>query len=68
MNANFRSIFEKSKDLVFITDEMLDFKDVNDAVLKLLGYSKRKLMQMNLCDLIEQAQHKSIIAQCFNYE
>src|SRR6185312_10918800 len=36
----YRSIFEKSKDIVFLTDEFLDFKDVNEVVYSFLGYTK----------------------------
>jgi PAS domain S-box-containing protein len=59
----YREIFEKSKDLVFLTDEMLDFQDVNNAGLSILGYTKQELMQMNLCDVMEQAQHKKFLLQ-----
>lgn len=59
----YRSIFEKSKDLVFLADDMLDFQDVNNAGLALLGYEKEELMQMNLCDLMDQAQHKKFLLQ-----
>ena len=59
----YREIFEKSKDLVFLADETLDFKDVNNACLGIIGYEKEELMQMNLCDLIEQAQHRKFITQ-----
>ncbi len=54
----YRSIFEKSKDMVFITDDMYDFKDVNEAWQQQLGYTREELMQMNICDLIDQAGHK----------
>ncbi len=57
----YRSIFEKSKDLVFLADDMLDFQDVNSAAEPLLGYTKEELVQMNLCDLIDQAQHKKYL-------
>lgn len=57
----YRSIFEKSKDLVFLTDDMLDFQDVNDAARSLLGYEPEELLQMNLCDLLDQAQHKKFL-------
>jgi PAS domain S-box-containing protein len=57
----YRSIFEKSKDLVFLTDDMLDFQDVNDAATSLLGYEPEELLQMNLCDLLDQAQHKKFL-------
>lgn len=59
----YRSIFEKSKDLVFLADDKLNFKDVNNASLSLLGYSKDEMLGMNLADLIEQAQHKKFLLQ-----
>lgn len=57
----YRSIFEKSKDLVFLADDMLDFQDVNSAAQSLLGYEPHELLQMNLCDLIDQSQHKKYL-------
>jgi len=57
----YRSVFEKSKDLVFLADDMLDFQDVNNAAQSLLGYEKEELLQMNLCDLMDQAQHKKYL-------
>ena len=57
----YRSIFEKSKDLVFLADDMLDFQDVNGAAKTLLGYEPHELLQMNLCDLMDQAQHKKYL-------
>ncbi len=59
----YRSIFEKSKDIVFLTDEFLDFKDVNEVVYSFLGYTKEEILQMNLSDLIDQAQHKKFLQQ-----
>lgn len=59
----YRSIFEKSKDLVFLTDENLNFKDANEAVFSLLGYTREELLDMNLADLIDQAQHKKFLLQ-----
>ena len=57
----YRSVFEKSKDFIFITDDMLDFQDVNDAGTTLFGYEPEELLQMNLCDLMDQAQHKKYL-------
>lgn len=59
----YRSIFENSKDIVFLTDDLLDFKDVNNAILQFLGYSRQEVLQMNLCDLMDQAQHKKYLQQ-----
>lgn len=57
----YRSIFEKSKDVVFVTDHVLNFNDVNSAAFNLLGYEQEEILQMNLCDLIDQAQHKKFL-------
>lgn len=59
----YRSIFEKSKDVVFVADHQLKFKDVNEAISKLLGYKKEEVLAMNLADLVEQAQHKKYLLQ-----
>jgi PAS domain S-box-containing protein len=59
----YRSIFEKSKDVVFVTDFDLNFKDVNDAIENLLGYSKEQMLTMNLSDLVDQQQHKEFLQQ-----
>ncbi len=59
----YRSIFEKSKDIVFITDDTLNFRDVNDTVFNMLGYTKEEMLEMNLADLVEQAQHKKFLQQ-----
>ncbi len=44
----FRSIFERSKDAVFLTDQNLVFKDVNFITSEMLGYSRDELMELNL--------------------
>jgi PAS domain S-box-containing protein len=59
----YRGIFEKSKDIVFLTDELLNFKDVNHAAESMLGYTEEELLKMNLCDLIDQTYHKEGLLQ-----
>lgn len=59
----YRSIFEKSKDIVFITDESLNFKDINETVVSMLSYAKDEVLGMNLLDLIDQAQHRKYLQQ-----
>jgi PAS domain S-box-containing protein len=44
----FRSIFERSKDAVFLTDEFLVFKDLNDITSDMLGYTREELICLNL--------------------
>jgi len=59
----YRSIFEHSRDLVFLTDAGLNFRDVNDAASQLLGYDGDEIRQMNLADLLEQEQQKELLRQ-----
>jgi PAS domain S-box-containing protein len=52
----YRSIFERSKDAVFIASEKLFFRDVNDAASELLQYSKPQLSSISLYDLLEDKE------------
>jgi PAS domain S-box-containing protein len=54
--AKYRNLFEKSKDAVFITDNDLNFSEVNDAAVQLLGYSENELVGRNLRDFV--AEHR----------
>ena len=63
----YRSIFEKSKDVVFIADHTLNFIDVNDAAKGLLGYEKNEIMGTDLIDLIEKEQHKLFITDLLTH-
>jgi PAS domain S-box-containing protein len=57
----FRSIFERSKDAVFLTDEFLVFKDLNDITSEMLGYSREELMSMNLNHFFANPEQALII-------
>lgn len=48
----YRSIFELSKDAVFIADKALHFKDVNAATSELLGYEPQELGELTVYDLM----------------
>lgn len=58
----FRGIFEKSKDVIFLTDPDLNFIDINDAATYMLGYSREELLQKNLNDIIDNIPHTKSIA------
>jgi PAS domain S-box-containing protein len=45
--AKYRSIFERSRDVIYITDKEGNFIDFNDSATRLLGYSRNELMSMN---------------------
>ncbi|PQJ11451.1 hybrid sensor histidine kinase/response regulator [Flavipsychrobacter stenotrophus] len=59
----YRTIFEKSKDVVFVTDIHLNFIDVNSAIYNLLGFTKEEMLGTNLGDIIDQSQHKKFLLQ-----
>lgn len=64
----FRSIFERSKDAVFIADETLLFRDINHVATELLEYDRAELLDMSLYDLLankedRQALRKEISAK-----
>ena len=52
--AKYRTLFESSKDAVFITDDQLNFSEVNDAAVELLGYSENELVGRNLREFIPE--------------
>ena len=57
----YRSIFELSKDAVFIADKSLIFKDINQATSSLLGYSREELIKVNVCDLMADEGDKKLL-------
>jgi len=52
--SKYRTLFESSKDAVFITDDQLNFSEVNDAAVELLGYSENELVGRNLREFISE--------------
>ena len=64
----FRSIFERSKDAVFLTDEFLVFKDLNDITVSMFGYSREELMQKNLLHFFAKPQQAGAIARLLKLE
>jgi PAS domain S-box-containing protein len=49
----FRSIFEKSRDSIFLSDKDLYFEDVNPSACNLFKYTKIELQNISLYDLVE---------------
>lgn len=57
----YRNIFEKSKEAVFTTSRDLVFKDVNAAMVKLVGSEKSQLIKQTLYQLIDNENIRSTI-------
>jgi PAS domain S-box-containing protein len=52
----FRSMFERSKDSVFLTGEDLVFRDANSATCDLFKYSKEDIMRLSLYNLFARRE------------
>jgi PAS domain S-box-containing protein len=57
----YRNIFEKSKEAVFTTDQALVFRDVNTAMLNLIGSEKNQLIKHTLYQLIDSETMRSSV-------
>ncbi len=58
----YRSLFEKSKDAVFICNNNLRFKDVNDATSDLFELSKQELLNRTLLEFMDE-EARGIVQQ-----
>lgn len=43
----YRNIFEKSRDVIYITDKDGNILDINDSATRLLGYTREELLKLN---------------------
>ena len=59
----FRMFFEKSKDSVFMANENLVFREVNDGTTLLTDYSREELHQLSLYDLLVNKEDQKYIAK-----
>ncbi len=57
----FRVFFEKSKDSVFMADENLVFREVNEGTTLLTEYPREELYQISLYDLMVNAEDQKYI-------
>jgi PAS domain S-box-containing protein len=59
----YRSIFERSKDAVFLADPDFGFRDVNPATCELLGYTRSELLAMNFYEFLSESAKKDLHAR-----
>lgn len=64
----YRSIFELSKDAVFIADRSLQFVDINAATSELLGYDVAELKSMTVYELMADSADKKALEKTLNEE
>lgn len=61
--TKYRSIFEKSKDMVFVLDKNLRIIDVNGAITSLLGFERQATLGMSLLEFIRHDEDKQYISE-----
>jgi PAS domain S-box-containing protein len=49
----YRNVFERSRDMLYITDGEGNFIDVNDSGSRIFGYAKEELLNLNISKLFE---------------
>ncbi|MDZ8118724.1 PAS domain S-box protein [Pontiella agarivorans] len=64
--ARFRSYIEHAPHAIFITDEVGNYLDVNEAAATMTGYSKDELRGMHVLDLYEDAQVRNRAEEVFH--
>jgi PAS domain S-box-containing protein len=58
----YRSIFEQSKDVIFITSRDGYFIDINDSAINLFGYTRKELHDRTLLSLFAKEEEKEVFA------
>nr|HMT29792.1 PAS domain S-box protein [Bacteroidia bacterium] len=61
--AKYRSIFEKSRDMIFIADAAGKFIDSNDSAHRILDYSRNELIGKYIFDLFENEKDKLLFRE-----
>lgn len=59
----FRSIFEKSRDVIYITSKDGKILDINDSAVKLFGYSREELLNLNVKALYANEEDRNIFTE-----
>jgi PAS domain S-box-containing protein len=54
----YRSIFEKSRDVIYITNKKGDIIDINESATVMFGYSREELLRMNAKSLYANEQDR----------
>ena len=47
----YRTIFERTRDMIYITDEKGNFIDINESAIRIFGYSRAGFKKINALDL-----------------
>jgi PAS domain S-box-containing protein len=62
----YRSIFEKSRDMIYITDEHGNFIDFNESASRIFGYTRNELLNLNARELYFNRDDRYNFLQAIN--
>ncbi len=61
--SKYRSIFEKSRDMIFIADQSGKFLDTNDSSVRIIGYNKNELNGKFIYDFFDKEADKNLFRE-----
>jgi PAS domain S-box-containing protein len=64
--TKFRSIFENSHDIIYVSDTEGNLLDINKSAENLFGYTHDELLKMNTADLYENKEDRNKFVQTIN--
>jgi PAS domain S-box-containing protein len=64
--TKFRSIFENSHDIIYVSDSEGNLLDINKSAENLFGYSHEELLKMNTGDLYDNAEDRLNFVEAIN--
>lgn len=62
----FRTIFERTRDMIYITNDHGDLIEFNDSATRILGYSREELQKLNVSDLYYSAVDRNTFIEAMN--
>jgi PAS domain S-box-containing protein len=54
----YRNIFERSRDMIYITDFEGNFIDLNDSATRIFGYTREEFVHLNAIDLYDRKEDR----------
>jgi PAS domain S-box-containing protein len=64
----YRNIFERTGDVIFIADDQLKLSRVNDAASQMFGHPQSKLIQITLLDLFIHESDKELVKSRLHHD
>jgi len=61
--AKFRTLFEDSKDPIYVNTQEGRFVDLNQSMLNLFGYTREKMMEINKSELYADPSKRSVVTK-----